>query len=115
MRHLKKAGKFGRERGPRRALMRAMAASFFLRGRMETTEAKAKALRPYVEKALTRAKYPTLANRRLLTAMFSYTAAAHAIRRAGETAERAGGYTRVVKRGARKSDSARMAILEMVK
>ncbi|OGZ97321.1 MAG: 50S ribosomal protein L17 [Candidatus Sungbacteria bacterium RIFCSPLOWO2_02_FULL_54_10] len=115
MRHLKRGKKFGRERDARRALMKTMAASFFMHGRIETTEAKARALRPYVEKTLTRAKAPTLSNRRLLIAASSPAAAQHAIQRAGEMAGRPGGYTRIIKVGVRKSDSARIAILELVK
>lgn len=115
MRHLKKGKKFGRERNQRRALMRTMAGSFFMHGKIETTEAKAKALRPYVERALTRAMHPTIADRRLLAAAFSPAAGRDAIERAGEVAGRPGGYTRIVKLGERKSDSARMAVLELVK
>lgn len=115
MRHLKKGKKFGRETGQRRALFKTMAASFFMHGRIETTEAKAKALRPYVEKVLTRAKSPTLANRRLLVSLSSTATTKYAIQRAGELVGRPGGYTRIIKMGARKSDSARIAILELVK
>lgn len=115
MRHLKKGKKFGRERNQRRALMKSMADSFFMHGRIRTTEAKAKALRPYVEHALTRAKSPALADRRMLIAQSSPLLARRAIRMAEETAGRRGGYTRIVKLGERRSDSAKMAMLEMVK
>lgn len=84
-------------------------------GRIRTTEAKAKELRPYVEKYLTRAKLPTLANRRLLASGFGPRIAASAVARAAELAGRLGGYTRIVRMGPRKSDGARMAILELVK
>lgn len=115
MRHLKKGRKFGREPKLRRAMFRTMAASFFMRGRIRTTEAKAKELRPYVERALTRAQAPTLAHRRLLASSFSPAAATHAIRQAGELAGRPGGYTRIIKLGSRKSDNAKMAILEIIR
>ena len=115
MRHLRKGRKFGRERNQRRALLKNMAGSFFMLGRIKTTEAKAKELRPYVEKHLTRAKSPTLANRRVLASSLNARTAAHAIARAGEIGSRPGGYTRIIKLGARKSDSARMAILELIK
>src|SRR3989338_6268507 len=55
MRHLKKGRKFGREEGQRAALLKTMAGSLFLCGKIQTTEAKAKELRPYVEKFVTRA------------------------------------------------------------
>lgn len=91
-----------------------MAASFFMLGRIRTTEAKAKELRPYVEKCLTRAKSPTLANRRLLASGFSPRIVEFAIARAAEVSGRLGGYTRIVRMGPRKSDGAKMAILEFV-
>lgn len=115
MRHLKKGRKFGRVANQRRALLKSMAASFFMLGRIRTTEAKAKELRPYVEKYLTRAKSSTLANRRLLASAFTPRTAGNAIARAAEVQGRQGGYTRIVKLGARKSDGARMALLELVR
>jgi large subunit ribosomal protein L17 len=92
-----------------------MAASFFLLGRIRTTEAKAKELRPWAEKFITRGRTPTLANRRLLAACFNPRIVARVIERAGEVSGRAGGYTRIVKMGPRKSDGAKMAIIELVK
>lgn len=115
MRHLKKGKKFGRERDQRRALLTNMAVAFFTHGRIQTTEAKAKALRPYVEHAITRAKSATLADHRILIARFSPLLARRAIQTAREAARRQSGYTRIVKLGARRSDSAKMAILELVK
>ena len=94
--------------------MKSLAVSFFIRKRIATTEAKAKELRPFVEKLLTRAKNPTLANRRIIRESFSETITARIIERAGEMGDRAGGYTRIMKQGVRKSDSARMAIIEMI-
>ena len=115
MRHLRKGRKLGRERGQRRALMKSLASSFFILGRIKTTEAKAKEARPHVEKLLTRAKQETLVNRRLLRAVLSEEATKKVFERAKEFSNRNGGYTRIIKLGARKSDSARMAILELVK
>ncbi len=114
MRHLKKGRKFGRRHGQRRALLKSLASSFFVHGRIETTEAKAKELRPFVEKHVTRGKNPTLASRRLLAASFSPAVAARVIERAAAMKDRKGGYTRIIKVGVRKSDSARMAIIEFV-
>lgn len=114
MRHLKKGRKFGRETGQRRALLRGLAESFFMHGRIRTTEAKAKELRPFVEKYITRGKDPTLASRRMLIAAFSPAIAQRIIARADQVRDRKGGYTRIIKIGARKSDSAAMAIIELV-
>ena len=115
MRHLKKGRKFGRETDQRRALMKSLASSFFMLGRIITTEAKAKELRPYAEKMITRAKSPSLANRRLLSAVLSEKVTKKLVERAKEYSGRPGGYTRIIKMGPRKSDSAKMAILELVK
>ena len=115
MRHLKKGRKFGRRRNQRRALIKALATAFFLHGRIRTTEAKARELRPIVEKHLTRAKNPTLANRRILGRTFADRIVKKAIETAQPYLERRGGYTRITKLGSRKSDSAKMAILELVK
>ncbi len=84
-------------------------------GRIKTTEAKAKELRPYAEKFITRAKNPTLANRRFLRRFFSEKAVGKLIERSAEFRDRKGGYTRVIKAGVRKRDGARMALLELVK
>ena len=114
MRHLKKGRKFGREIGQRHALMRGLADAFFMHGRIRTTEAKAKELRPFVEKYITRGKNPTLASRRILIAAFSPAIARRIIARAAQMRDRKGGYTRIIKTGVRKSDSAAMAIIELV-
>lgn len=115
MRHLKKGRKFGREKDQRRALMKSLVSSFLMLGRIVTTEAKAKELRPFAEKLITRAKNPSLANRRLLNSVLSEKVTKKLVDRAKDYSGRAGGYTRVIKLGPRKSDSAKMAILELVK
>ena len=115
MRHLKKGRKFGRETGVRHALMKSLAASFFLRSRIHTTEAKAKELRPYVEQFITRAKEPTVANRRLLARYFTDAVVRRVIENGSAMQSRKGGYTRIIKINPRKSDGARMAVLELVK
>ncbi len=84
-------------------------------GRMGTTEAKARELRPVVEKLLTRAKRPTHANRRYLSGLFSDRVASKLIAEAAGLGTRSGGYTRIIKTGMRRRDSAKMAILELVK
>lgn len=115
MRHLKKGRKFHRERNQRRALMRAMASSFFIYGKIRTGEQKAKELRPYIEKIITRAKKPTLANRRLLLSSFSPAVVKSIFQHSQFFISRSGGYARIIKLSARKSDGAKMAILELVK
>lgn len=94
--------------------MKGLARSFFMEGRIRTTEAKAKELRPLVEKYITRGKNPALASRRILIASFSPIIAQKIIARADTLHDRKGGYTRIIKTGVRKSDSARMAIIEFV-
>lgn len=94
--------------------MKSLASSFFMLGRINTTEAKAKELRPFVEKFVTRSKQPTLASRRHLRKFFSEAVVRKVIERANVHAKRPGGYTRIVKLGARKSDGARLALIEFV-
>lgn len=94
--------------------MKGLAGSFFMQGRIRTTEAKAKELRPWAEKCITRGKNPTLANRRLLIESFSPLITNRIIARAHEMRDRKGGYTRIIKIGQRRSDGARMAMIEFV-
>ena len=115
MRHLRKGRKFGRVANQRRALTKSMASSFFMSGSICTTEAKAREMRPIVEKFLTRAKSPTLATRRYLHAYFKPNVVSRILIMGQSTGTRPGGYTRMVKLGTRTRDSARLAILEMVK
>lgn len=95
--------------------MKSLASSFFVMGKMKTTEAKAKELRPYAEKMITRAKHLTLANRRYLGRFFPAPVVSKIAAYAKDAASRNGGYTRIIKAGVRKSDSARMGIIELVK
>lgn len=95
--------------------MKSLASSFFMLGKMKTTEAKAKELRPYVERFMTRGKNPDLADLRYLMGTFSDTVTKKIVAHAKTASGRSGGYTRVIKLGPRMSDSARMAIIELVK
>lgn len=117
MRHHNANRKFGRETGQRHALLRSLARSLVLREKIQTTEAKAKELRPVVEKLVTRGKNPTVANRRMLAARLAgdTTAAAKIISLGERYKARAGGYIRITKMGERKSDGAPMAVIEFVK
>ena len=114
MRHLKSGRKFHRTRNQRKALLKNLATAFFVQKKMKTTEAKAKELRPFVEKCITRGKNPTLANQRLLLRHFSKTVMGKILVEAKRQADRPGGYTRITKTGGRASDSARMAVIELV-
>lgn len=114
MKHLKKGRKFGRERNQRRALMKSLASSFFRLGKIRTTEAKAKELRPYAEKFITMAKKPTLANQRILRQYFGDEVVKKVLAYGKDYADRPGGYTRIVKLGFRRADAAKMAIIELV-
>ncbi len=114
MKHLKKGRTFGRTTAIRHALLKSLASSFFILGRITTTEAKAKELRPFVERQITVAKNPTLHRRRMLARTFPDRVAEKIIAAAETMKGRNGGYTRIMKLGARKSDSAKMAIIELV-
>lgn len=109
MAYTKKAHTFHRERNQRKALMRSLARALVLEERISTTEAKAKALRPFVERLVTYAKKNTLASRRLaITRLHDEAAVQKLFATIGPRyAERSGGYTRVVKRGKRGANDAR--------
>ncbi|MDE2071694.1 MAG: 50S ribosomal protein L17 [Patescibacteria group bacterium] len=115
MRHHDNVKKLRRERGPRKAFMRSLARNLLVRGKMQTTLARAKAVRPMVEKLVTKGKNPTLQNRRALIAALGDTrSASRVISKAADYKSRAGGYLRIVKLGARKGDAAQMALIEFV-
>jgi len=116
MRHRKKGRKLSRTASHKRATMRNLAASLFRHGRIETTTAKAKELRPYAERLITLAKRGDLHARRLaatkiqdrhvLGALFDDIGPRYS--------ERPGGYTRILKLGNRKGDAAEMSLIELV-
>ena len=115
MRHGNTNRKFGRETNQRAALLKSLARSLVLRGRIQTTEAKAKEIRPLVEKMVTRGKKDTLVSRRMLVAALGDAAAAQKmITTAQAYQERQGGYLRITKMGPRKGDAAPMAVIEFV-
>ena len=105
----KKARIFGRPSNQRRALLRSLARSLVIHETISTTEAKAKSLRPFVERLVTYAKKNTLASRRLTIAKLGDEAATKKLFATigPRYADRAGGYTRVVKRTKRGSNDAR--------
>lgn len=116
MRHNKAINHLGRKSGHRKALLANMATSLILNKRIETTVAKAKALKMYVEPLITKSKEDTTHSRRVV---FSYLKNKEAVTElfrtiAPKVAERPGGYTRVLKTRFRLGDGAEMALIELV-
>lgn len=95
-------------------MLKGLAASFFTHGRVTTTEARARELRPLVERMLARARKPTLANRRTAQKLLSPRTVVTLVSLAGKLNGRAGGFVRIVKLPIRKSDQARMAMIELI-
>ena len=115
MRHHKKTRKFGRETNQRRALIRGLAVNLVKYEQIKTTEAKAKELRPIVEKFITKAKKGDLSQKRLLAAKIGLVSAKKLIESiAPKYKSRNGGYTRIVKLPNRQSDDSKMAMIEFV-
>ncbi|MBX4200556.1 50S ribosomal protein L17 [Candidatus Parcubacteria bacterium] len=116
MRKRNKGRILSRPKNQRVALLRTMATSLFLHGKIKTTEAKAKELRSVAEKMITRAKDNNISNRRILAKELSPKTIKNLFEEiAPSFAKRAGGYTRLTKLGPRKSDGAPMTIIELVK
>ena len=116
MRHNKAINHLGRKSGHRKALLANMATSLILHKRIQTTVAKAKALKMYVEPLITKCKEDTTHSRRVV---FSYLKNKEAVTElfrtvAPKIADRPGGYTRVLKTGFRQGDGADMALIELV-
>ena len=116
MRHNKNFNHLGRQAGHRKAMLSNMASSLILHKRIETTVAKAKAVRQFIEPLVTRSKEDTTHSRRVV---FSYLKQKEAVTElfrtiAPKIAERPGGYTRILKTGFRLGDGADMCIIEFV-
>jgi large subunit ribosomal protein L17 len=116
MRHRKAGRQLRRTSEQKLALMRNLAASLIEHGAIETTEAKAKELRPFVEKLITKARTGTLHARRLAGRHIQRRDAADKLFQeiGPRYASRAGGYTRILKTGHRKGDGAEMARIELI-
>lgn len=118
MRHGIQTRKFGRVKKQRVALMRSLALSLIKHESIKTTEAKAKSLRPFIEKLVTNAKKgDTVAGRRLIVSKLGQKSdeVAKLFEDIAKRYEkRAGGYTRVTKLSPRNSDASPMAIIEFV-
>lgn len=115
MRHSSKRRSFNRNTDSRRALLRALCVGLVRDGRIVTTEAKAKELRPTIEKLVTAARKGTLAAQRSIASKVGETSAKKLVSDiAPRFTNRAGGYTRITKLPKRVSDAAEMAQIEFV-
>jgi large subunit ribosomal protein L17 len=118
VRHRRTGRKLGRDAAHRKALFSTMAGQLFEHGRIRTTEAKAKELRPIAEKLITLARTDpgdVAAQRQAVAYLRSKDAVHHLFHEVGPRyTERPGGYTRIVKLGPRQGDSAPMAYIELV-
>ena len=116
MRKRNKGKSFARPKHQRVAMFNSMAGSLFLHGKIQTTEMKAKELRTVAEKFITKAKGGSMSNRKLLAESLAPTILKKLIDDvAPQYKDRKGGYTRIMKTGPRKSDGAKMAIIELIK
>ena len=116
MRHNKKYNHLGRTADHRKAMLANMTISLIMHKRITTTLAKAKALKKYAEPLITRAKDDSTNSRRVV---FSYLQNKEALKElfgpvAEKVGDRPGGYTRIIKLGARQGDGADMAFIELV-
>lgn len=116
MRHGNKVNKLGRDTQHRKALLSNLANSLILHKRLNTTVAKAKELRKYIEPLLTKSKTDSTHSRRVV---FSYLQNKDAVKElfgdvANKIAQRQGGYTRIIKLGFRQGDGAETAMIELV-
>lgn len=116
MKHLHGYRKLGRPTAHRWAMLRNLSTSLVVAERIETTLTRAKAMRPVIEKCVTRARHDSVVARRRVANVLT---TAEAVKKmfadiAPRFKERAGGYTRIIKRGRRVGDSAQMAFIEFV-
>ena len=115
MRKRKKGRRLSKKRNQRKALLKSLASALILKEKVKTTEAKAKEVSPFLEKQISRAKIGNLVSRRLLANFFSPQIVKKLVNEIGPRyKERKGGYTRIIKLGLRKSNGAKMAVIELV-
>jgi len=116
MRHRKHHGSLGLVTGHRRALLANLASALITHGRIETTHAKARAVRPYMEKLITLGKNGDLHSRRQALAKLRHRPIVDKLFDdvASAFENRPGGYTRIIKTGFRAGDAAPMALIELV-
>ncbi len=117
MKHHNSVRKFGRKKNARNAFIKGLVSALLLNGKIETTLARAKEIRPYVERLVTYAKDNTLASRRLaLAKLYNHEIEVTKLFNdyGPKYKEVQGGYTRILKKGQRLSDASEMAIIEFV-
>ena len=116
MRHRKNKVTLDRKAAPRNALLKNLACQVILYEKIKTTEAKAKAIKPIVEKLITRSKTDSLANRRVILARLPIKKATKKLFEVlgPRYAERKGGYLRIIKLPVRAGDGADMAQIELI-
>lgn len=114
MRHRKAGRKFGRNPAQRKALLRQLAISLIIHERITTTDAKAKTIRPIVEKLVTIAREDTGANRKLIMSKIDHPLATAKLFEiiAPRFESTPGGYTRISKLGPRRGDAAPLSLIE---
>ena len=116
MRKRKIGRKLNRKKDQRKALLKSLAVALLIKGKIKTTEAKAREVSYFVEKLITRAKIDNFSSIRILSRFFSPKIVKKIIKEiAPKYKERKGGYTRIIKLGYRKLDGAKMVIIELVK
>ncbi len=115
MEHGKKQRKFGRKTKQRKELMRDLGKALIIHGKITTTQAKVKSLKPWVEKLITKSRNNNIATIRLLNSRLGVGATKKLIGEIGpKFSQRNGGYTRITNLPRRVSDGAKMAIIEFV-
>ena len=115
MRHRKKKQKLGSSFHQRKAILRSLASAIVLKERIFTTEGKAKKVRPYLEKVISRSRENTLANRRILLMDFTPRVVNKLLKEIGpKYVNQTGGYTRILKISSKRSDAAPMALIELI-
>src|SRR4030042_6429726 len=112
---MKKNRKLSRKIGQRRALLKGLAANLILKEKIQTTEAKAKEVRPFVERLITKARKENVNTARYSAKYLPQKAVKKLMKETGPRyVGRSGGYTRIIKLGRRRRDSAKMAVIEFV-
>ncbi len=116
MRKRKKGRKLSRETGPRKALLKSLISALILKEKIKTTEARAKEISRLTDKFITRAKNDNLFSRRRLARYFPSKITKKLVEEIGPRyKDRKGGYSRIIKLGPRKTDGAKMAIIELIR
>lgn len=117
MKHHNNTRKFGRESNQRNAFIKGLASALIINGKIETTVARAKELRPFIERLVTHAKAGTLASKRLVLAkLYNHKIENDKLHNeyAPKYKDVNGGYTRIIKKGQRLSDASEMAVIEFI-